>query len=88
MYAYHSKIEGFLNMKGGDLVLLIDPILSLITITEIGKVQIFHKSLFDYLLDHRCGRHLPIDLAWVHEVATTHLLKRYKHANPCEFFLP
>jgi len=46
-------------MIAGDLVLLIDPVLSLNTINEQGTVQIFHKSLFDYLLDLRCGGHLP-----------------------------
>ena len=69
-----SEIEGFLNMKAGDLVLLLDPVLSVITSTKYG-VQIFHKSLFDYLLDPSRGGHLPFDLAQVHEIAATHILK-------------
>jgi len=86
--SYQSEIEGFLELKAGDLILLIDPILSLIAINQDGNIQIFHKSLFDYLLDPSRGGHLPFDLAWVHEVAATHFLKKDIHANGCEFFLP
>ena len=87
-YAYHSKLEDLLELKAGDLVLLIDPILSLITINKYGDVQIFHKSLFDYLLDPSRGGHLPLDLARVHEVAATHFLKNQIRANGSEFFSP
>ena len=83
-----SKIEEFLELKAGDLVLLIDPILSLLTIDKHGSVQIFHKSLFDYLLNPSRGGHLPFDLAWVHEVAATHILKKHIHGHSCESFLP
>jgi len=87
-YSYRSIVEGVLGLRAGDLFLLIDPIISLITINNLGIVQIFHKSLFDYLLDPSRGGHLPFDLARVHEVAATHILKKYIHASGCEFFWP
>jgi len=77
MNSYPSKIEELLELKAGDLVLLIDPILSLITINKQGAVQIFHKSLFDYLLDPSRGGHLPFDLPRVHEIVATHILEKY-----------
>jgi len=83
-----SDIEGILELRAGDLFLLIDPILSLVTINERSTVQIFHKSLFDYLLDPSRGGHLPFDLARIHEVAANHILKKHICRNPCEFFLP
>ena len=67
-------IEQLLEMKPGDLVLLLDPILSLIAI-DGDKVRILHKSLFDYLLDVTRGGHLPFNLAGVHELVATYILK-------------
>jgi len=88
-YSNRRIIEWILELRAGDLVLLIDPILSLITIDKSGTVEIFHKSLFDYLLDPSRGGHLPFDLTRVHEVAATHILKKHICANSdCEFFLP
>jgi len=86
--SYRREIEGFLELRAGDLFLLIDPVLSLITINERSIVQIFHKSLFDYLLDPTRGGHLPFDLTRVHEVAATYILKKNIRPNPREFFLP
>jgi len=86
--SYQREIEGILELRAGDLFLLIDPVLSLITINECSIVQIFHKSLFDYLLDPTRGGHLPFDLARVHEVAATYILKKHIRPNPREFFLP
>jgi hypothetical protein len=60
-------------MKAGDLVLLLDPIHSLI-VTDGNKVRILHKSLLDYLLDSARSGHLPFDLARVHEVVATYIL--------------
>ena len=67
------KIEELLGMKAGDLVLLLDPILSLVAIDD-GKIRIYHKTLFDYLLDSDRGGHLPFDLHRVHETAATYIL--------------
>ena len=69
-----TTIEGLLGMKAGDLVLLIDPILSLISI-DSDQVRILHKSLFDYLLDPTRGGQLPFDLFRVHELAAMYILK-------------
>jgi len=68
-----NTIERLLEMKAGDLVLLLDPILSLISI-DVDRVRILHKSLFDYLLDPTRGGHLPFDLARVHELAAMYIL--------------
>ena len=59
-------------MKAGDLVLLLNPILSLIS-TDAQTVHILHKSLIHYLLDFTRSGHLPFDLA--HSVAAIRLLK-------------
>ena len=63
-------------MKDGDLVLLLDPILSLVAI-DGGGVRILHKSLFDYLLDSTRGGHLPFDPAQVHQSAAKYILKQW-----------
>jgi hypothetical protein len=54
-------IEEILEMRAGDLDLLLDPILSLISIDE-DKVRILHKSLFDFLLDVDRSGQLPFHL--------------------------
>jgi hypothetical protein len=74
-------------MKAGDLVLLLDPILSLIAI-EDDQVRILHKSLFDYLLDLTRGGHLPFDLARVHESAASYILKQMIMKGSCGVSLP
>ena len=68
-----TTIEKILGMKAGDLVLLLDPILSLVAI-EGGDLRIYHKTLFDYLLEFDRGVHLPFDLSRVHETAATYIL--------------
>jgi hypothetical protein len=75
-------IEKLLGMKSGDLVLLLDQILSLVAI-EGDEIRIFHNSLFEYLLDVTRGGHLPIDLARVHELAATYILKRLLDRKSC-----
>jgi hypothetical protein len=54
-------IEEILEMRAGDLELLLDPILSLVSIDD-DKVRILHKSLFDFLLDVDRSGQLPFDL--------------------------
>jgi len=85
MNSSQSKFEELLDLKAGDLVLLLDPVLSLIAIDE-RSVQIYHKSLFDYLLDPSRSGHLPLDLARVHEVAATYMLKNEISTHGHEFF--
>jgi hypothetical protein len=68
-------VEKLLEMKAGDLELLLDPILSLVSI-DGAKVRIFHKSLFDYLLDFDRSGRLPFDLTRAHEIAATYILKQ------------
>ena len=67
-------IDDLLGMKPGDLLLLLDPILSLIAFNG-DQVRILHKSMFDYLLDFTRGVHLPFDLAQVHEAVAIYILK-------------
>jgi hypothetical protein len=69
------ELEDLLEMKAGDLALLLDPVLSLVAI-DSERVRILHNSLFDYLLDFRRGGHLPFDLARFHESVATYILKR------------
>lgn len=76
LFATSIPIETLLEMKAGDLVLLLDPILSLVA-TDGDEVRILHKSLFDYFLDFTRGGHLPFDPARVHESAATYILKQW-----------
>ena len=81
-----TVIEGLLELKAGDLVLLLDPILSLLSIAD-EEVRILHKSLFDYLLDFTRGGHLPFDLARVHESAAAYFLQQKVMKDLCCAFL-
>ena len=80
-----SKIEQLLGMKAGDLVLLVDPILSLVAV-DGGKIRIYHKTLFDYLLDSDRGGHLPLDLHRVHETVATYILTHKIQQPACGMF--
>lgn len=82
----HPTIEELLEMRAGDLVLLLDPILSLVSIDN-SKLRVLHKSLFDYLLDQTRSEHLAFDLARVHEVAATYILKQKIAIHKCGAFL-
>ena len=81
-----TTIEKLLGMKLGDLVLLLDPILSLVAI-DGDKVRIYHKSLFDYLLDFVRRGHLPFDLHRVHETVATYILTGLIAKATCGSFL-
>ena len=74
-FGMETSIEELLEMKAGDLDLLLDPILSLVTI-EDAKIRILHKSLFDYLLDFSRSGNLPFDLARVHLSGANYILKQ------------
>ena len=78
--------EKLLGMKAGDLILLLDPILSLVAV-EGADIRIYHKSLFDYLLDFDRGGHLPFDLKRVHETAATYILTHHIAKAACGKFL-
>ena len=67
-------MEELLEMKAGDLEILLRPITSLVCI-DGDKVRFLHKALFDYLLDFDRSR-LPFDLSRAHEVAARHILKQ------------
>lgn len=82
----HPSIEDILGMKAGDLLLLCDPILSLVAFNG-NNVRIFHKSLFDYLLDSTRGGHLPFDPSRLHESAATYILKERILRGACGMFL-
>ena len=79
-----TTIEQMLGMKAGDLVLLLDPVLSLVAIGD--DIRIYHKSLFDYLLDFTRGGHLPFDLYRVHETAATYILTHKIAKAACSEF--
>jgi len=74
---WHSNrqaVEELLNMKRGGLVQLFKPLLSLVSLDN--DIQIFHKSLFDYLLDHSRSGDLCFDFALIHERAADYILKK------------
>ena len=79
-------IEDILGLKAGDLVLLLDPILSLVAI-DGDEIRIYHKTLFDYLLDSDRGGHLPFDLYRVHETAATYILTHLIAKAACGTYL-
>ena len=80
-----ATIEKLLRMEPGDLILLLDPILSLVAI-ERGTIRIYHKTLFDYLLDLDRGGHLPFDLSRVHETAADYILTEKIANAACGMF--
>ena len=77
-----TSLEKLLEMEAGDLVLLLDPIHSLVAI-DGDKPRILHKSLIDYLLDVTRSGHLPFDLARVHETAATYILREKIERKEC-----
>ena len=66
-------IGELLGLRLGDLMLLFDPLLSLVTFDDLN-VRIIHKSLFDYLLDSNRSGDLQLDLGLAHESAANHVL--------------
>jgi hypothetical protein len=73
-------------MKAGDLELLLDPILSLVSI-DGDEVRILHKSLFDYLGDFDRGGQMPFDLMRVHQIVANYILKQKIVSNVGGAFL-
>jgi len=70
-------IELLLELRRGDLVLLFDPLLSLVTFDD-DNIRILHKSLFDYLLDSsRSGEH-QLNLGFANENAANYMAQRKK----------
>ena len=67
-------IETLLVLRPGDLSLLFDPLLSLVSFEE-EDIRIFHKSLFDYLLDPSRSESLLLDLGLAHGVAANFLIR-------------
>lgn len=67
-------IKTLLELRPGDLILLFDPLLSLVSI-EKEDIRIFHKSLFDYLLDPSRSGDLLLDLGLAHGVAANFLIR-------------
>ena len=70
-------IEVLLELRPGDLVLLFDPLLSLVTF-DGDNIRIFHKSLFDYLLDSNRSGELQLNLALAFESAANYILQEKK----------
>ena len=77
-----GTIEMLLSMKDGDLILLVRPILSLISI-DGDTIRILHKSLFDFLVDPTRRGSLPFDLARVHEVAANYIFTQKIRLKRC-----
>jgi len=67
-------IEELLELGPGDVNLLFDPLLSLVAFDAVD-IRIFHKSLFDYLLDPSRSGVLGLDLGLAHESAANYILK-------------
>ena len=72
-----SIIEVLLGLRPGDLILLFDPLLSLVAFDDLD-IRIFHKSLFDYLLDSSRSEDLQLDLGLAHETAANSILNGRK----------
>jgi hypothetical protein len=70
-------IDTLLRLRPGDLVLLFDSLLSLVSVND-DNIRIFHKSLFDYLLDPSRSGDLQLDLGLAHETAAQYILWRKK----------
>jgi hypothetical protein len=70
----HHAIEVLLELRPGDLVLLFDRFLSLVNFEE-DDIRIYHKTLFDYLLDSSRSGDLQLDLGLAHENAAIYILR-------------
>ena len=70
-------IEVLLEMRPGDLVLLFDPLLSLVAFDQVN-IRILHKSLLDYLLDSNRSADLQLDLRLAYESAANHIQQERK----------
>ena len=70
-------IEELLELRPGALVLIFDPLLSLVTF-DYDNIRIFHKSLFDYLLDSSRSGDFQLDLGLAHQTAASHILRKKK----------
>ncbi len=77
-----SAIDSLLDLRSGDLDLLFDGLLSLVTFDN-NDIRIFHKSLFDYLLDSSRSRELELDLGLAHETAANYLLRGKETWSEC-----
>jgi len=67
-------IEVLLELRPGDIVLLFDPLLSLVTFDK-NDIRILHKSLLDYLLDPSRSRAHQLDLGLANETAANYILR-------------
>ena len=65
-------IEVLLNLSPGDIFLLFDGLLSLVAVDE-NDIRIYHKSLFEYLLDPSRSGELQLDLGLAHENAASYI---------------
>jgi hypothetical protein len=68
-----NVIEALLELGPGDVTLPFDPLLSRVTFDP--DIRIFHKSLFDYLLDPSRSEALALNLGLAHETAANYILK-------------
>jgi hypothetical protein len=70
-------IKTLLELEPGELHSLFDPLLSLVAF-DSENIRIYHKSLFDYLLDSSRSEGLQLNLQWAHESAANHILRQNK----------
>jgi len=77
-----SAIDSLLDLRPGDLDLLFDGLLSLVTLDN-DDIRIFHKSLFDYLLDSSRSGALELDLGLAHETAANYHLRGKNTWSEC-----
>ena len=75
-----GAIEELLELSPGKIVLLFDDLLSLVTFDQ-SDIRIFHKSLFDYLLDPNRSGDLQLDLGLAHEIVANYILREGKMQN-------
>jgi len=68
-------IEVLLDLSPGDIFLLFDGLLSLVAVDE-NDIRIYHKSLFEYLLDPSRSGELQLDLGLAHENAANFISLR------------
>jgi hypothetical protein len=82
-----EMVEVILNLQPGDIILLFDPLLSLVAVDD-KDIRVLHKSLIDYLLDPIRSACFHLDLALAHEAVANYLLINYVLEQRCsESFL-
>ncbi|KAF9531188.1 hypothetical protein CPB83DRAFT_849519 [Crepidotus variabilis] len=90
-----AQLEDYLNLRPGDMTMLLDDFQSLISLpsNRLEPIRVLHVSLFDFFLDKSRSEHLYMDLGFAHQILAEHNLRQWQgrvtqmHDRQCFRFL-